>query len=36
MDASGYSYELLAIDDKSTDSTLEVLREPRPRSRTCG
>ncbi len=27
MDASGYSYELLAIDDKSTDSTLARLRE---------
>jgi glycosyltransferase involved in cell wall biosynthesis len=26
MDASGYSYELLAIDDASTDSTLEVLK----------
>jgi len=26
LDASGYSYELLAIDDKSTDNTLEVLR----------
>lgn len=27
MDASGFSYELLAIDDKSTDGTLEVLKE---------
>ena len=27
MDASGYSYELLAIDDKSTDNTLARLRE---------
>jgi glycosyltransferase involved in cell wall biosynthesis len=26
MDASGYSYELLAVDDASTDSTLEILR----------
>jgi glycosyltransferase involved in cell wall biosynthesis len=26
MDASDYAYELLAIDDKSTDGTLEVLR----------
>jgi glycosyltransferase involved in cell wall biosynthesis len=26
MDASGYSYELLAIDDKSTDATLAKLR----------
>jgi glycosyltransferase involved in cell wall biosynthesis len=25
MDASGYSYELLVIDDKSTDNTLQVL-----------
>jgi glycosyltransferase involved in cell wall biosynthesis len=25
MDASGYSYELLVIDDKSTDNTLKVL-----------
>jgi glycosyltransferase involved in cell wall biosynthesis len=31
MDASGYSYELLAIDDKSTDNTLEVLRGARER-----
>jgi glycosyltransferase involved in cell wall biosynthesis len=30
MDASGYSYELLAIDDKSTDSTLGVLQEALP------
>lgn len=27
LDASGYSYELLVIDDKSTDNTLEILRE---------
>ena len=27
MDASGYSYELVAIDDKSTDGTLARLRE---------
>ncbi|MEV4533587.1 glycosyltransferase family 2 protein [Asanoa sp. NPDC049518] len=27
MDRSGYSYELLAIDDCSTDNTLAVLRE---------
>jgi polyisoprenyl-phosphate glycosyltransferase len=27
MDASPYSYELLVIDDKSTDGTLAVLRE---------
>ena len=27
MDASGYTYELLAIDDKSTDDTLAVLLE---------
>jgi polyisoprenyl-phosphate glycosyltransferase len=26
MDASGYAYEMLVIDDKSTDNTLEVLR----------
>jgi glycosyltransferase involved in cell wall biosynthesis len=31
LDASGYSYELLAIDDKSTDNTLEVLRGARER-----
>ena len=31
MDASGYSYELLVIDDKSTDRTLEVLRDAAPR-----
>jgi glycosyltransferase involved in cell wall biosynthesis len=30
MDESGYSYELLVIDDKSTDNTLEVLREALP------
>jgi glycosyltransferase involved in cell wall biosynthesis len=27
MEASGYSYELLVIDDASTDGTLDVLRE---------
>ena len=26
MDSSGYSYELLTIDDKSTDRTLEIVR----------
>lgn len=31
MDASGYSYELLAIDDGSTDQTLERLHEAAPR-----
>lgn len=31
MDASSYSYELLVIDDKSTDSTLAVLTEALPR-----
>jgi polyisoprenyl-phosphate glycosyltransferase len=30
MDASGYSYELLVIDDKSTDKTLQVLEEALP------
>jgi glycosyltransferase involved in cell wall biosynthesis len=30
MDTSGYSYELLVIDDKSTDSTLEVLEKALP------
>jgi len=30
MDASGFSYELLVIDDKSTDDTLEVLQEALP------
>jgi polyisoprenyl-phosphate glycosyltransferase len=30
MDASGFSYELLAIDDKSTDNTLAVLRAAAP------
>jgi glycosyltransferase involved in cell wall biosynthesis len=30
MDASGMSYELLVIDDKSTDSTLKVLQEALP------
>ncbi len=31
MQASGYTYELLVIDDKSTDSTLEILREAAPK-----
>jgi polyisoprenyl-phosphate glycosyltransferase len=31
MDASGYNYELMVIDDKSTDDTLAVLREAEPR-----
>jgi glycosyltransferase involved in cell wall biosynthesis len=31
MDASGHSYELLVIDDRSTDDTLEVLRGVQPR-----
>ncbi len=31
MDASGFSYELLVIDDKSTDDTLAVLQENLPR-----
>jgi glycosyltransferase involved in cell wall biosynthesis len=31
MDASGLDYELLAIDDKSTDSTLAVLAAAAPR-----
>jgi len=31
MDASGYSYELLVIDDASTDDTLEVVRAAAPR-----
>lgn len=30
MDASGYSYELLVIDDASTDDTLQVLRGAAP------
>ena len=30
MDASGYSYELLAIDDASTDGTLGRLYEAQP------
>jgi glycosyltransferase involved in cell wall biosynthesis len=28
--ASGYTYELLVIDDKSTDNTLKVLQDARP------
>jgi glycosyltransferase involved in cell wall biosynthesis len=31
MDGSGYSYEILAIDDCSTDDTLAVLQEAAPR-----
>ena len=31
MDADGMSYELLVIDDASTDGTLDVLREALPR-----
>jgi glycosyltransferase involved in cell wall biosynthesis len=31
MNASGYSYELLVIDDKSTDGTLAVLQAALPR-----
>lgn len=31
MDASPFSYELLVIDDKSTDNTLAVLRAAQPR-----
>ncbi|HTU08299.1 MAG TPA: glycosyltransferase family 2 protein, partial [Trebonia sp.] len=31
MDGSGYSYELLAIDDGSSDQTLAKLREAAPR-----
>ena len=31
LDASDFSYELLTIDDKSTDNTLAVLREELPR-----
>jgi glycosyltransferase involved in cell wall biosynthesis len=31
MDESGYSYELLAVDDKSTDSTLDKLYQAAPR-----
>jgi polyisoprenyl-phosphate glycosyltransferase len=30
MDASGFSYELMVIDDKSTDNTLSVLRTALP------
>jgi glycosyltransferase involved in cell wall biosynthesis len=30
LDASGYTYELLVIDDKSTDNTLAVLRDAQP------
>ena len=31
MDATAFSYELLAIDDKSTDNTLAVLQQALPR-----
>jgi polyisoprenyl-phosphate glycosyltransferase len=31
MDASGFSYELMAVDDKSTDDTLAVLRDAESR-----
>ena len=31
MMSSGYSYELLVIDDKSTDQTLDLLREVAPK-----
>jgi len=31
LDASGFTYELLVIDDKSTDNTLAVLREALPK-----
>jgi len=31
LDASGFSYEMLVIDDKSTDNTLAVLTEALPR-----
>jgi glycosyltransferase involved in cell wall biosynthesis len=31
MDASGLSYELLAVDDASTDDTLKLLQEAAPR-----
>lgn len=31
MDASGFSYELVVIDDASTDETLAVLEEAQPR-----
>jgi polyisoprenyl-phosphate glycosyltransferase len=31
MNASGFTYELLVIDDKSTDNTLAVLREALPK-----
>ena len=34
MDKSGLSYELLAIDDGSTDQTLARLRRTNPTSRT--
>jgi glycosyltransferase involved in cell wall biosynthesis len=30
MDASGFTYELMVIDDKSTDNTLKVLQNARP------
>ena len=36
LDASGFTYELLVIDDKSTDNTLAVLRGRAPLTRGCG
>ena len=38
MDASGYTYELMAVDDSSTDETLARLQRPRrsfPKMRVC-
>ncbi len=36
MDASEFSWELLVIDDKSTDDTLRCCATRCPGSRTCG
>jgi polyisoprenyl-phosphate glycosyltransferase len=36
MDADGMAYELIVIDDASTDGTLDVLRSVAARFRTCG